>query len=121
MTTEEAREERARRRDPAAAALSEAEGAARQKKAARLRVLRLNASVDLQNARRAVEKARQALTAAEDCFDADLGVVENSPVLIRNIRSAERRLADAHTELTKAQLANPEQSGPRLRHRNHQD
>jgi len=55
---------------------------------------------DLQKARQAVEKARQALIAAEDRFDFYCGP-ENSSALINGIKAAERRLAEANAEFSR--------------------
>jgi hypothetical protein len=54
---------------------------------------------DLQRARLAVEKAKQALKAAECRFDAECGP-DNTAKLINDIKAAERRLAEARAELT---------------------
>jgi hypothetical protein len=59
-------------------------------------------SFDLQKARLAVEKAKQALKAAERRFDTECGRA-NTNELISNIRDAERRLADASAELVRLQ------------------
>jgi hypothetical protein len=55
---------------------------------------------DLQEARQAVEKARQALMTAENSFDTDCGP-QNSRALINGIKAAERRLAEANSELSR--------------------
>lgn len=59
-------------------------------------------SFDLQKARRAVEKAKQALNVAEHRFDAECGP-DNTVLLIGEIRLAERRLAEARSELRRLQ------------------
>jgi hypothetical protein len=55
-------------------------------------------SFDLQKARLAVEKAKQALKAAEHRFDTECGP-SNTKELISVIKDAERRLADARADL----------------------
>lgn len=57
-------------------------------------------SFDLQKARRAVERAKQALKAAEDRFDADCRP-DNTTELINSIKAAEYRLAEARAEFAK--------------------
>jgi hypothetical protein len=59
-------------------------------------------SFGLQKARRAVEKAKQALKAAEHRFDAECGP-DNTASPIGEIRLAERRLALARAELKRLQ------------------
>lgn len=53
---------------------------------------------DLQRARLAIEKAKQALKAAECRFDTECGP-DNTARLINDIKAAERRLAEARAEL----------------------
>lgn len=56
-------------------------------------------SFDLQKARR-VEKARQALKAAEDRFDTNCRP-DNTKELINRIKAAERRLTEARAEVAR--------------------
>jgi hypothetical protein len=55
---------------------------------------------NLQRTRRAVERAQQALRAAEDRFDADCRP-DNTTELINGIKAAERRLAEARAEFAR--------------------
>ena len=64
------------------------------------------AGFDLQKARQAVERARQALSSAEHRFDMECGP-DNTRQLIDEIKVAERRLADARAELARLQAASP--------------
>lgn len=62
-------------------------------------------SVDLQSAREAVRLAKRALKKAEFRFDHDCGP-ENSASLMSEIRTAERRLAQAVSALNKMPPSN---------------
>jgi hypothetical protein len=55
---------------------------------------------DMQKAREALERAKRALKDAEKKFDRD-STPENTAVLIREIQSAERRVADASSALNR--------------------
>ena len=55
---------------------------------------------DMKKAREALERAKRALKDAEKKFDRD-GTPENTAALIREIQSAERRVADARSALSR--------------------
>jgi hypothetical protein len=62
----------------------------------------MTVSFDLQKGRLSVEKAKQALRAAEYRFDTECGP-DNTARMINDIKAAERRLAEARAELTRVQ------------------